>query len=88
MRIADGYMLKNIANAYVVVPIGSRSVDFSSIISVNDTGAFIWKQLEQDTTPAQILHNMLEEYEVTEEQARADIEAFLQKLREAELLHE
>ena len=88
MKIADGYMLKNIANTYVVVPVGSRSVDFSAIISVNETGAFIWRQLEQDTTPEQILQNMLQEYEVTEAQAQADIDVFIQKLREAELLDE
>ncbi len=88
MKIVDGYMLKNIANAYVVVPVGSRSVDFSAIISVNETGAFIWRQLEKDTTPEAILQNMLEEYEVTEAQAKEDLDAFIQKLREAELLQE
>lgn len=86
MKIADGYMLKNIAGAYVVVPIGNRGVDFSSIISVNETGAFIWKQLETDVTPEQILKNMLAEYDVSEEQAKADIDAFIQTLKEAELL--
>ncbi len=86
MKIVDGYILKNIADSYVVVPIGSRSVDFSSIISVNDTGAFIWEQLETETTPEKILQNMLEQYDVSEEQAKADIDAFIEKLKEAELL--
>ena len=86
MKIVEGYILKNIADSYVVVPIGSRSVDFSSIISVNDTGAFIWKQLETETTPEKILQNMLEQYDVSEEQAKADIAAFIEKLQEAELL--
>lgn len=86
MKIVEGYILKNIADSYVVVPIGSRSVDFSSIISVNDTGAFIWKQLETETTPEKILKNMLEQYDVSEEQAKADIDAFIKKLQEAELL--
>ena len=86
MKIVEGYILKNIADSYVVVPIGSRSVDFSSIISVNDTGAFIWKQLETETTPEKILKNMLEQYDVSEEQAKADIDAFIEKLQEAELL--
>lgn len=86
MKIADGYMLKNIADTYVVVPIGNRSVDFSAIISVNETGAFIWKQLESETTPDAILQKMLEEYDVSEAQAKTDIDAFIQTLSEAELL--
>lgn len=86
MKIAEGYMLKSIADTYVVVPIGSRSVDFTSIISVNETGAFIWKQLENETTPEQILKNMLAEYDVIEAEAKADIDAFIEKLKDAELL--
>ncbi len=86
MKIAEGYMLKSIADTYVVVPIGNRSVDFSSIISVNETGAFIWKQLESDTTPEEILKNMLAEYDVSEAEAKADIDAFIEKLAGAELL--
>ena len=86
MKIAEGYMLKCIADTYVIIPIGNHSVDFSAIISVNDTGAFIWKQLESETTAEKILENMLKEYDVSEEQAKADIDAFINKLRAAELL--
>lgn len=88
MRIADGYILRNVAGSNVVVPVGDRGVDFTAIISVNETGAFIWKQLENETTKENILAAMLNDYDVDEQRAKADIEKFISTMREAGLLNE
>lgn len=86
MKIVEGFILKNIADTFVVVPLGTNTVSFRSIISLNETGAFLWSQLENEITKEQLLEAMLKEYDIDEATATADIEAFVEKLTEAGLL--
>ncbi|MBO7344629.1 MAG: PqqD family protein [Clostridia bacterium] len=86
MKIKDGFILREVAKNYVVVAVGSAAKDFNCIISLNETGAFLWKQLEKDVTEEQLLNAMLNEYEVEEDIAKKDIKAFIEKVSKANLL--
>jgi hypothetical protein len=86
MKIKQGFLLRNVADVNVVVPVGEMSVDFNGIITLNDTGKFLFEQLmTKDTSEDELLHLLIEEYEVDEETAGADIWEFVAKLREADL---
>ncbi len=86
MKIAEGFVLKNIAGTNVVVPLGENTVSFKAIITLNETGAFLWQQLETEKTPDEILKAMLSEYAVDEATAKADIIEFIENLKKASLL--
>ncbi|MBQ6626086.1 MAG: PqqD family protein [Ruminococcus sp.] len=86
MKIKDGFVLKAIAGSYMVVPLGSQVVDFGSIIKITETGAFLWEKLTQDVTKDELLSAMLSEYDVEETVASRDIDKFLLKLKDADLL--
>ena len=88
MKIKDGFSLKTIAGTNVVVPVGSNTVTFKAIITLNESGAFLWQTLENDITKEQLLDAMLKEYNVDNATAIADIDEFLNKLKEADLLDE
>lgn len=87
MKIKDGFVLKNVANSYIVVPLGSRVVDFSSIIKLNDTGAFLWNILSENNVSADyLLDRIIDEYDVDFDTAHADINRFIIKLKDTDLL--
>lgn len=86
MRIKDGYLLKEVAGNYVVVPVGN--VDFDGMISLNQTGVCIWKLLETDTDFDQLLSQFLNEYDIDKDTAKADLNAFIAKLRDSGILYE
>ncbi len=86
MKIAEGYLLRQIADTYVVVPLASPMVDFKSIISLNESGAFLWEKLQQESDRETLLKAMLAEYDIDEATAGADLDAFLTTLKEANLL--
>jgi len=86
MKIKDGFLLKEVAGNHVVLPVGK--MDFDGVITLNETGVFIWKQLENSTTREKILSAFLDVYEVSEEKAREDLDAFLQILIKADLIDE
>ena len=79
MKIKEGFVLKNVADATIVVPAGTASLDFNGMITLNDTGAFLWHLLEEETTEEAMLAAMLKEYEVDEATARAGIAKFVKK---------
>ena len=82
MKIKDGYMLRDVAGNHVVVPLGKEAADFNGMISLNDTGAFLWKLLEEDCTRDQLVAAVLSEYDTTEEEAGRGVDRFIQKVME------
>ena len=79
MKLKEGFVLREVAGSNVVIPTGDQ-LDMNMMITLNDTGCFLWKMLEQGATEEELLKAMLAEYQVDEETAKAHITAFCQKL--------
>ena len=88
MKIKDGFIMNRVGSQHVVVPVGDASVERHGMVRLNDTGAFLWERLGADTTPEELIQVLQEEYAVADDVARADVAAFLGKLRAAYLLDE
>lgn len=86
MKIAQGFKLMNIVDSNVVVPIGERNLCFKGMVTLNDSGAFLWKQLEKDITKDELLEVMLQEYEIDRATAESDIDKFIYILKTSEIL--
>lgn len=82
MMIQGSYILRNVAGSHVVVPVGDSVADFNGLITLNETGAFLWQQLQGDVSPEVLVERLTAEYDVTDEQAKKDVDAFLTKLRD------
>lgn len=80
MRIRKEFVLREIAGDYVIIPTGKTVLEFNGLITVNEVGVSIWKMLQEEVTFDQIVHNILEEYDVEESVAREDIREFLDTL--------
>ena len=88
MKVKKDFMLREVAGYYVVVPVGDGSLNFNGVINLNGSGAFLWKTMENDTTEAQMVAALLNEYDVDEERAKADVAAFIAKMKDAGLIEE
>ena len=83
MKIKNGFILREISGTYVVIAVG-EAAKFNGMISLNSTGAFLWEKLSEDCQDKQTLVNALtKEYEVQEDIASRDVDAFIKKLQEA-----
>ena len=85
MKIKDEFILREVASEIVVIPTGD-TWDLNMMITLNETGAFLWRQLEQDTDEAAMVAALLSEYDVDEETARTSVSAFVSKLKEHDFL--
>ena len=79
MKLKDGFLLRSIAGQNVVLPSGS-DLDLNMMITLNETGAFLWERLQQETDEATLVAALLSEYDVSEERASQAVTAFVKKL--------
>jgi len=83
MKIKEGFLLRQVADNWVVLPVGQACVDFNGMLSLNDSGALLWKALEQGGDREALADALLAEYEVERSVALADVDEFLAKLSKA-----
>lgn len=46
MKIKEDFVLRKVADSYVVVPVNKLTLDFNGIINLNETGAFLFEKLK------------------------------------------
>ena len=81
-------MVRKIVDEIVVVPVGKTSLEFKGMIVLNEVSEVIWSCLKKETTFEEILQCILEQFEVSEQEAKEDILSILDTLRCAKLLEE
>lgn len=87
MKIKPEFMLHQIDEEYIVMHDGSTNVDFSRIINLNRTAAYLWQRFrDADFDVDALTAALTERYDVAPEQARRDAEAFIQSLQRCGIL--
>ncbi len=86
MKVKKGFILREVAGNFVVVATGKATKEFNGLITLNESGAFLWKCLENEATKATLVEALLGEYEVDKQQAEIDVEKFIKKVVEAKLV--
>lgn len=88
MKIKEGFVLRQVASNWVVLPVGQASVNFNGMLSLNDSGVLLWRALENGGDRNTMADALLTEYEVEREQALADVDEFLAILKKAGCIEE
>ena len=87
MRIDKDFTIQKVGVSYVAVPVGETSKTFHGMVRINETGAFLWNKLaEADQTEDSLVAALLEEYDVSEATARADVQTLISALQAAKIL--
>lgn len=76
----NNYLLREIAGEYMLVPLGESS--FNSMVTFNETGAFIWRKLEDGLKEDEIAKALTLEYNVKYNQALEDVKELIGYLKE------
>jgi len=88
VKIKDGFLLREIAETHVVVPVGERVIEFKGLMILNEHGLFVWNMLQNDHTFGEVLASILDEYDIDADTAKADLEEFLARVRKNGALEE
>ena len=79
MKIKDGFLLRSVAGQTVVLPTGDE-LDLNLMITLNETGTFLWEHLQEETDENALVSALLAEYDVDEDTARNAVKGFGAKL--------
>jgi hypothetical protein len=60
-------------NEYILVPITDNIADMDSVYTLNETGAFIWEQIDGKRTVEEIIDLVIQEYEIDRDSASKDV---------------
>ena len=88
MKLHEGFVLRQVAGTWVVLPLKRETVDFTGMIRLNDSGAMLWRLLEQGSGRNDLVHELTARYSVSDEEAATDVDAFLDILRSAGCIEE
>lgn len=81
MKINENFVLRQLADTWVVLPLADKTVNFNGMITLNESGVLLWNTLENGADAEQLVKALMAEYIVPEQQAREDVAAFVRKLQ-------
>lgn len=80
MKIKEGFELREICGEQIILSHGIENIDFTKIISLNETAAFLWNEaFGKDFDEQMLVKALIEAYEVDEETARRDVRQVIEK---------
>ncbi|MBQ4082651.1 MAG: PqqD family protein [Bacteroidaceae bacterium] len=76
MRIKEGFELREMCGEHIIIATGVANIDFSTVISLNESAAWLWRMVEgKEFTPETLAEMLMQQYEVDEATALTDAEA-------------
>lgn len=88
MKVSHEFILREIAGEYLLVPVGRAAAQFNGLITMNETARTIFLALSEERTVEELTALVTAEYEVDADTARADVEEFVDQLRQVGALVE
>lgn len=88
MKIKEGFVLRNVVDEHIVMPVGKNIETFEGALVLSDVSAFIWEQLARPICREDLLELVLGEFNVERDVASSDLDTFLDKLRAHNVLEE
>lgn len=82
--IKQGYVVREIAGEFIAVPVDSSCG--TNIIILNPVSKFLWEELREEKTFEELLAAILKNYDVSKEEAEADLKDFIMQLIENNLM--
>ena len=76
-QIKSGFLLREVADEYVIIPIEAQGSIANAVMAPNDTAVFLWKAFESPKTINDVVKMALEQYEATEEVIRNSVIRFV-----------
>jgi len=80
MYIKDCFKLMKVGVQNIVVATGDEEDKFGGILRLNNTGAFLWKQLECECDKEDLVLKLMEEYGIGPEVAQNSVDSFISSL--------
>ena len=74
MKVKNGFNLREVCGEHIIVAEGDENIDFSNIISMNESSAYLWEEVQKmgTFTVDNLVELICNQYEIDETTARKD----------------
>ena len=86
MKIKSGFLLREIADTYIVVPIAERVIEFKGMMVLNDVSASVWSFLSDHKSYEEILTHILDTFEIDRQTAVSDLNNLIEQMEASGVL--
>ena len=84
---SDTVVTRKTGNEYVLVPITDNIADMNSVYTLNETGAFIWEQIDGKRNIDEIIAALTAEYDIEKQYAESDVVTFVDNMSKYLIIH-
>lgn len=88
MKIKKDFVLRQVADSWMAVPVGSMAGEMHGLIALNETAADIWNILQDDRTEEEVVAVLRMNYDAPESQIRQNVHEFITELSDKGMLEE
>ena len=88
MKASNQFILRTIADEHLLIPVGEAALSVKGLIALSESGVILYNKLKNGCTRADLVAALMAEYEVSEEIASQDTDAFLNQMRQLGMLGE
>lgn len=88
MKVSNKFISRRIAKEHLLIPVGEAAMNIKGLIAMSESGAMLYEKLKAGTTREALIAALRETYDVSEAVAAADTDAFLDQMRQLNMLVE
>ena len=89
MKLKDNLTIRQIGDEYMIVSDSGSGLDYTRVISLNKTAAYLVMQAQQkEFTQQEWVNLLIEKYNVDTATAEADVQKLIEKLKKEGLFDE
>lgn len=87
MKTKKGFNLRQVCGENVIVAEGAENIDFSSIISMNESSAYLWNSIHgKEFDKNNLVELLTQEYDVDADTAAKDVDALVAQWMKAGII--
>ena len=84
---SSSIVTRKTGNEYVLVPITNNIADMNSVYTLNETGAFIWEQIDGKRNVEEIIVALTTVYDINKQNAESDVYSFIENMSKYLIIH-
>lgn len=88
MKVSDQFILRKIADEQLLIPVGEAAIRVPGLIALSESGGLLFKKLRDGATREELVRLLTSEYDVSGQEAAADLDVFLDQMRQLNILLE
>lgn len=88
MKANKKYIFRKVAKEHLLIPTGEVALRIKGLVAMSESAGMLYRMLQTECTQEELVAALTAEYDVSLEVARQDVEAFLEQMRQLDMLVE